>query len=111
MKLGFLVFLITFNSFASNFDGYIIKMKENYSGIKSLGIVAENLIDNYLIWKPANKNLTSTLEELKNHPAVEYIEPNWELKNIGIVNEGPDVIGDNLYAKQWALENDGKNSQ
>jgi subtilisin family serine protease len=111
MKLGFLVFFITFNTFASNFNGYIIKLKEEYSGTKSLGIRAENLTCNYLVWKPINKNISSTLEELKNHPAVDYIEPNWELKNIGIISEGPDVIGDDLYAKQWALENTGKNSQ
>jgi len=113
MKHGFLLLFFTFNTFAANFNGYIIKLKDNYSGNKSLGINAKSLnvsIGNFLLWKPVRKNIGPTLEEIKNHPSVEYIEPNWELKNIGIVSEGPDVIGDDLFSKQWGLENTGKNS-
>jgi len=118
MKLGFLLLFITFNVFGAEFNGYIIKLKQNHSTNKlnkALAIEAKSLnvsFGKYLVWKPTNnKNVGLTLEDLKNHPAVEYVEPNWELKNIGIVGEGPDVIGDNLFTKQWGLENTGNNSQ
>jgi len=114
MKIFLLgLFLITNPLFGTEFNGYIVKLKNNYSINKSnLNLKPLNVkIGNFLVFKPtSDKNLDDTLNELRNDPNVEYIEPNWELKNIGITEVAPDFISDEFFHKQWALENTGKNT-
>ena len=64
----------------------------------------------YLTWKPKAGN-NKSLDDLRNNPDVLYVEPNYLLKNIGIIKEGPEIITDEFFSKQWSLENTGKNAR
>jgi subtilisin family serine protease len=113
----FLIFLFLFSvsGFGADFDGYIIKMRNNKSVFKiQREVLQEAKVRNfafgsYLTWKPTIKS-NKLLDELKNNPDVLYIEPNYLLKNIGISNEGPEVIVDEFFSKQWSFENTENNA-
>ncbi|MFI5391735.1 MAG: S8 family serine peptidase, partial [Bacteriovoracales bacterium] len=115
MKFLIFLFLFSVSGFCADFDGYIIKMKSNKSIFKiQKAVLQEAKVRNfafgsYLTWKPTIKS-NKILDELKNNPDVLYIEPNYLLKNIGISNEGPEVIADEFFSKQWSFENTENNA-
>ncbi len=117
MRLLLTLFLFSFSAFSADFDGYIVKLR-NQKSVKSFQdqYAGETKkfdlsFGNFLVWKPTNKKLDmATLEDLRNNPDVVYVEPNYLLKNIGISKEGPEVIADEFFSKQWSLENTGNNS-
>lgn len=115
MKFLIFLFLFSVSGFGADFDGYIIKMKNNKSVFKiQKSVLQEAKVRNfsfgsYLTWKPTIKS-NKILDELKNNPDVLYIEPNYLLKNIGISNEGPEVIADEFFSKQWSFENTKTNA-
>lgn len=113
--MKFLLFLFSFSAFSTDFDGYIIKMKNNKSVLKIRNeILQESKVRNfsfgtYLTWKPKMAN-NKALDDLRNNPDILYIEPNYLQKNIGITKEGPEIIADQFFSKQWSFENTGKNA-
>lgn len=115
MKFLIFLFLFSVSGFGADFDGYIIKMKSNKSVFKiQKSVLQEAKVRNfsfgsYLTWKPTIKS-NKILDELKNNPDVLYIEPNYLLQNIGISNEGPEVIADEFFSKQWSFENTENNA-
>lgn len=113
--MKFLLFLFSVSVFSADFDGYIIKMKNNKSVLKMRNeILQESKVRNfsfgtYLTWKPKLAN-NKALDDLRNNPDILYIEPNYLQKNIGITKEGPEIIADQFFSKQWSFENTGKNA-
>jgi thermitase len=116
MKIFLSILLFSVSGFCAEFDGYIIKMKSNKSVFKiKKEILEDSKIRNfsfgsYLTWKPKTGN-NKSLDDLRNNPDILYIEPNYLLKEIGTTKEGPEVIADEFFARQWSLENTGKNTQ
>ncbi len=114
--MKFLLFLFSFCGFCADFDGYIIKMKNNKSTFKlRKELLQDSKVRNlsfgtYLTWKPKMATNKALLDDFRNNPDVLYIEPNYLLKNIGITNVGPEIIADEFFSKQWSLENTGRNS-
>ena len=49
------------------------------------------------------ENINQLLEELKNDPNVEYVEPNYIKQTYGISLERSDLPNDNDFHRQWAL--------
>jgi len=84
---------------------YIVKMntqvKTNLK-LNSFGIAKDlNLsFGSFTVLTTDNK---SSIEVLRNNPAVEYIEPNYTYTKF-------DAPTDTDFSKQWGLNNDGKNS-
>lgn len=115
--MRFFLILFSFTVFSADFDGYIVKLKNQKSAKSFKSQFAgdtKNLnlsFGTYLVWKPTTKSIDETaLENLKNNPDVLYVEPNYLLKEIGVTKEGPEVISDEFFSKQWSLENTGNNS-
>lgn len=119
----------TIVAFEKKFDGYIVKLRSDslVSSINSLKKFGDIKVINvsfgrYIEFYPNNQNslLQTSLEEMRNHPAVDYIEPNYictadEItdKDIiaNLVPEEPPVpsyIKDPLFLYQWYLRNTGR---
>lgn len=111
-----LVCLFSLTVFSADFDGYIIKMKSNKSIFKiNKEILQDSKIRNlsfgsFLTWKPKFAN-DKSLDDLRNNPDILYIEPNYLLKEIGTTKEGPEVVADEFFAKQWSLQNTKSNAR
>lgn len=104
----------TFNSVASDFNGYIVKFKEgskafNQKSFKSIGDFQplNFSFGNFATLNGVNLS-NKNVQDLTNHPEVEYVEPNWIIK----VNPKIDstAVNDPSFAQQWGLQNTGKNS-
>lgn len=96
---------------ASEFNGYIVKFKDG-SAAKSL--MAEKsfgdwqeLPVSYGHFAKVQGNEKS-LDSLKDHPAVEYVEPNWIVSIVEA--EAGEMISDPKFGDQWGLKNTGRNS-
>jgi thermitase len=116
MKLILLALLFPLALMAKNYDGYIVKMKDSHS-LKlqnNLSIQLEELkvnFGNYYLIKGNNENgIANFLEELKNNPHVDYVEPNF-IMNIDYEksNIPPETIAGDNFEKQWNLNNTGTN--
>lgn len=56
------------------------------------------------------ENIDQLLEELKNDPNVEYVEPNYTKQVYDISLERSDLPNDNDFNRQWALNNSNSGS-
>lgn len=113
-----LVLFLSTNAFtASRYDGYIVKLKsDNNSFLSSFSIknVEENIVlssGQYLLVKE-NNSLVNQIEILKNHPSVEYIEPNFIISGLDheVPTKNPINIKDEYFKSQWGLRNNGHNN-
>ncbi len=89
----FIVLLILFGfSFATEFDGYLVKLKD---GLISSQSIKGN--SNIILVKDEKE-----LEKYLNDENVEYIEPNYKLHKVGSL---PRLVpNDEFFDYQWALE-------
>lgn len=102
LLIAFSVFFSFTNSFATEFNGYIVKLKENSQSLLSKKFTKTFSTENgtFARFLPAKNNFTNELEQLKKDPNVEYVEPNWIIKV-------KMIPGDSSLKKQWGLINDG----
>lgn len=68
----------------------------------------------FLVMESTHKSLTETLNELKNNPAIEYAEPNYTYRAIGVKEYDAyeamiSAPTDPMYDQLWGLKNDGNN--
>lgn len=105
-------------AFAADFNGYIVKLKEG-SSLMSQKSMSFDKIDEYkglaghfAVVKPfAGLVDSNALEELRNHPEVEYVEPNYIYSiNPTTVSNVVESVKDASFDKQWGLKNTGRNS-
>ncbi|OUR97067.1 hypothetical protein A9Q84_12100 [Halobacteriovorax marinus] len=104
----------SFNSIATDFNGYIVKFKNgsnaiNQKSLKTFGdFKALNFsFGNFAALSGANLS-NKNMKTLANHPEVEYVEPNWVIKVEAKVETA--TITDPNFSQQWGLQNTGKNS-
>ncbi|EQC44979.1 peptidase, S8/S53 family [Bacteriovorax sp. BSW11_IV] len=103
---------------AAEFNGYIVKLKKGSSLLSeksSLGFekVQEfsGKTGHFAVIKSDLDLSNKSFGELKNHPDVEYIEPNYIYKISPVsADEVASLATDAKYGDQWALKNTGKNS-
>ncbi len=93
-------FLQRMNRNVSNFSKKILKAHQTQNG-------------SYLKIEESDWN-SDVASFLKNDSQVEYVEPNWiiRLKNTPVENGDAKILippTDNLFGKQWGLQNTGKN--
>jgi thermitase len=99
-------------TFAANHNGYIVKLKDSAKSlglpksIKSLNSVTTSF-GTFTVVDGSQKSI----EGLANHPAVEYVEPNWVI-NLDTVDsdEKAESATDSKFKKQWGFQNTGRNS-
>ena len=116
MKLILLALLFPLVLMAKNYDGHIIKMKDSHSLKLSnkLSVQLEDLkvsFGNYYLIKGNNDEaLTNILEDLKNNPNIDYIEPNFIMKIDFKESKISSISASkSLFEKQWNMNNTGKN--
>lgn len=94
----------------------IIKVKKNFaknflSRKSSYGLKVKELMNleagNFIVAKVDSSKSLTILEELKKDPAIEYSEPNYIYKAIGI--KGRKLTQDPKFVDLWGLMNTGKN--
>lgn len=118
MKILLLVisFLIPQFLLATTFDGYIIKLKKDrvqnfFSTFENKELFKDMNISfgKYYHVKQLDKGQISFIENNQN---VEYIEPNYGY-DLNYINEGEvsEKTNDQLFEKQWGLQNTGSNSR
>jgi thermitase len=99
-----------------NFDGYIVKIKDNANNLVSTKFQnATNVEDLKLsfgkFFKLSSNNLVSLdIEAIKKNPAVEYVEPNYLYYPQDHVAPKPSYIVDKEFDGQWAVYNNGHNT-
>lgn len=86
---------------------YIVKLKQDaksFTNLKSFGTVRDMKVSfgNFVVLDTQNKAAVSILS---NDPNIEYIEP-----NITYTTFKDGTPSDDLFKKQWGLQNTGKNS-
>jgi thermitase len=99
-----------------NFDGYIVKIKDNANNLVSTKFQnATNVEDLKLsfgkFFKLSSNNLVPLdIEAIKKNPAVEYVEPNYLYYPQDHVAPKPSYIVDKEFDGQWAVYNNGHNT-
>jgi thermitase len=99
-----------------NFDGYIVKLRDNTNTLVSSTFQKNiNVIDLKLsfgkFFKLSSNNLVPLdIEAIKKNPAVEYIEPNYLYYPQDHVPPKPSNIMDKEFDGQWAVYNNGHNT-
>ena len=93
--------LLSTAALATPSNEFVVKLKSSSTkSMKSLGTVKNlNLKMGHFIVLKTQKSL----DELKNNPNIEYIEPNYTYKAF-------QAPSDTNFSKQWGLNNTGKNS-
>ena len=100
----------------ANFDGYIVKLRDNANTLVSSAFQKDiNVIDLKLsfgnFFKLSSNNLVPLdIEAIKKNPAVEYIEPNYLYYPQDHVPPKPSNIKDIEFNGQWAVYNNGHNT-
>jgi subtilisin family serine protease len=122
-SFGVMVLLNCYGLFAlaTPFNGYIVKLKPSVGNLshtnhlKPFGKVKELIktsFGEFAHLLPAKELSAASLAELKHQSNVEYVEPNYiikvDLKKSGLKLFTLPLPTDDLFYKQWALVNDGK---
>lgn len=101
---------------AQESNGWIVKFKSGSKAFQeksfqSLGAVTELPVSFGTFVKLEANLADKNLQNLANHPEVEYIEPNYIYTNQPVVTEDLEsAIQDADYGRQWGLQNTGRNS-
>lgn len=110
--------MLSASAFSADFNGYIVKLKKGsqaFSNTHSLVYGEVRPLNfsfgHFVKINPAQSLTSINIDKLRNHPDVEYVEPNY-IYNVNPipVEEIESVVSDGMYKKQWGLKNTGKNS-
>ncbi len=111
----FTTLLLSLSSYSKNYDGYIIKLKKNPESflnfLSNVGKVERLRVKNHYFYTLSDQGLNkSNLETIRNHPLVEYIEPNYyyHLDTPVDIQWGREITEKKGFLKQWNLLNRGK---
>ncbi len=122
MKLKVIFYLVltlfATNSFATAFNGYIVKIRKNSKLLNQQSLapigqftkVVKTSFGTFGRLETMPGVSEKALEQFTKIPDIEYIEPNYiiSLSNIAPGDEAP-APKDPSFKKQWGFKNDGKN--
>ncbi len=105
MRQGWLILLLSIistSAFSAKHDGYIVKLKKEYSSFFG----SRNLVKT--IFGTFTQIKKDELSQFEGRSDVEYIEPNYiyTVENFG----GATLQDSATFEQQWGLNNDGENS-
>jgi thermitase len=112
----FLFFGMAFQASAQESQGWIVKFKEGSRAFQDkafteLGTVTELPVSFGTFARLDSDLSDKSLEMLKLHPEVEYIEPNYVYTIQPMMGEEVEqAIQDADFARQWGLRNTGRNT-
>lgn len=103
---------------ATEFNGYIVKLKEGSSLLSQKSGLGFDKVEefhgrtgHFAVIRTDMDLSNKSMSELKNHPDVEYIEPNYIYKISPLTTEETiSLATDAKYGDQWGLKNTGRNS-
>lgn len=99
----YLLFLLSFNLFATEGNEFIVKLKNNKTFSKPLiGLLSvKNLNLSFGNFYKIKSNSSKSLDDVKKDPNVLYIEPNFKYEEYEDKSD--------FFSQQWSLKNTGDN--
>lgn len=114
-SLPLALFMFATSTFATDFNGYIVKMKNQQNFTSNLKVLSQfgkiekvSKTDFGTFVKVSTKNDLMNSQSLAKNPNIEYVEPNWIIKVEAPTSEAFEPT-DDQFKKQWGLKNTGRN--
>ncbi len=112
MKVILLILLLPIHIFASDYQGFIVQIKDDGIFPSTLQIESKRMkISSKKLYLVGEKNgiTKAELEFLRSDVNVDFIEPNYAYQILGNVDGEVIKTNDSLFEKQWNLNNTGDN--